>query len=106
MITVALEKADGDLEKAKKAIDYALHFPEWVRYTEDGHDQVIEEIKIALEQLSNQGQKEFADSIARYAIDCGERIMENFEDDWSWSYSLNQLKEWLQSNGESNQIIG
>ena len=87
--------SNGDWEKAKTAIDYALHFPDYVRYTDGGHGQILEEIKTTLEDLTKQNQREFALRIGQYVIERGHEISENFEDDWDWTSSLSNLKEWV-----------
>ncbi len=92
MVTVALQ-AD-DLERAKLAVDYALHFPEFVRYTESGHGQILEEIKTSLENLAGEGRTDFALNIARYAIQRAHEVAENFEEDWDWISSIESLEEW------------
>ena len=94
MAAVGIQSASGDFEKAKIAIDYALHFPDFIRYTEDGHGQILEEIKVCLENIANNGKREFAIRVARHAIDRGQEVAENFQDDWDWTSSLKNLSEW------------
>src|SRR5665648_278842 len=59
MISIALRSAHCSWEEAKAAIDYALHFPDHIRYTEHGHEQILYEIKMTLEFLTNQVKREF-----------------------------------------------
>ena len=94
-VSIVLRLSKGDWDKAKKAIDYALHFPDYVRYTEDGHGLIIEEIKSALDVLAAQNQAEFALQIAQYAVEVGQKVADNFEDDWEWTSSLEDLVEWI-----------
>jgi hypothetical protein len=93
MVTLSLN-AGGDSELAKRAIDYALHFPDYVRYTERGHGQILDEIKISLQDWAEDGHREFALQLARYAIERAQSVSENFEDDWAWTCSLENLRKW------------
>lgn len=93
MISAALSSAAGDYEKAKAAVDYAIDFPDYVRYSERGHGQILEEIKSAVQSLAGGSHREFAIWLAQYAIERAEEIAANFEDDWEWRYSLEGLAE-------------
>ncbi len=95
MGTVGIQLAMGEWEKTKAAIDYAFHFPDYVRYTEHGHGQIIEEIITSLELLVDQGQEHFAIRIAEYAIEKAQSIAENFEDGWDWTSSIENLRQWV-----------
>lgn len=37
MVSVAARLTHGNWDQLKAAVDYALHFPDYVRYTEHGH---------------------------------------------------------------------
>ncbi len=96
MVAAGIHSANGNWEKAKTAIDYALHFPDYVRYTEHGHEQVLDEIKISLALLVKQSQTAFALRIGLYAIERAQEIAENFEEDFEWTSTLEDLEKWLQ----------
>lgn len=98
MASVCLRTANGNWEKAKGAIAYALHFPDYVRYTEDGHGLILHEITLALQALTKQGQQDFALRVAKFAADLAQNVAENFEDDWDWTSSLEDLRKWITSN--------
>ncbi len=98
MVSVAARMAHGNWDKAKAAVDYALHFPDYVRYTERGHGQILREIEAALEFLVSRDQLELALCLARYTIARGQEVAENFEDDWDWTSSLKSLAEWAQKS--------
>lgn len=94
MAAVTIRVRCHDWEPIKAAIDYALHFPEFVRYTESGHGQILDEIRNTLELLVQQGNCELALRAAQHAITLGHEVAENFEDDWDWNSSLNELTRW------------
>lgn len=100
--SVCLRAANGDWEKAKDAIEYALHFPDYVRYTEDGHGLILHEITSALRALTEQGQHDFALRVARFAADLAQSVAENFEDDWDWTSSLAELRKWIRQSDAAN----
>ena len=96
MVSVALRTAGDDLKKAITAVEYALHFPSYVRYTEKGHGQILHEIKSELEYLTQHGQSKFALEVARHAVELGQWVAGNFEDDFDWVSSLKVLSEWVE----------
>ena len=91
MVSVVLHSSTGDVERAKAAIDYALYFPEYVRYSESGHGQILDEIKRGVQYQVERGYSEFAICVGEYATEQAEKISENFEDDWEWRCSLEDL---------------
>ena len=93
MVFAILQPASDDWETACAAIDYAIHFPDHVRYTERGHGLILDVIRQALD-LMKEGQREFALRVAGYAIERAHEVAENFEDDWDWTSSLNDLEKW------------
>lgn len=105
MVTLALQEASEDLEKAKNAIDYALHFPDFVRYSEGGHSQVLDEIKKEVADLHERGNCEVAIQITRYTITRAQDIAENFEDDWEWTCGIKSLTDFLKSiSNDKNSV--
>ena len=94
MVTLALEGTDGDIDFAKRAIDYGLYFPEYVRYTEGGHGQILYEIKGSLQHLADSGHNDLALRLARHTIERAQEVSENFEDDWDWTSSIDDLRNW------------
>lgn len=99
MVSICLQATNGEWEKAKAAIEYTLHFPDHVRYTEGGHGIILDEIRLSLQDLAKQGQHEFAMRIARFAVERAKKVAENFEDDWDWTSSLDGLMKWLDTGG-------
>ena len=93
MALAALQPSSDDWEKSRAAIDFALHFPDYVRYTERGHGLILDVIRQALD-LMKEGQREFALRVADYAIERGHEVAKNFEDDWDWTSSLDDLEKW------------
>ena len=93
--TLGIRMAKENQQQAKKAIDYALDFPDFVRYTEQGHGQIVVEMKTALEDLTRTGQVELAIELGNYALCLAEKVSENFEDDWEWRCAIDQLESWL-----------
>ncbi len=102
VVATGIHQANGEWEKVKYAIDYALHFPDYVSYTVTGHGQILEEIKLSLKLLVCQNKCEFALRIGQYALECGQSAAENFEDDWDWTSSLNDLEKWLREINKFN----
>ena len=98
MVSVGIQLADGNLEKAKAAIDYALHFPDYIRYNDRGYGLILSEIRVTLECLEDKINKEFVLSVAQYAFELGQVVSENFEDDWDWISDLEDLEHWIQRN--------
>ena len=95
--TISLKQVNGDLEKAKKIVDKAIGFPErYIRYTSQGHGQILDEIKLELEILMLNGQKEFALQAAEYTVTRSENIYEIFEDGWEWEESVRSFSQWVQ----------
>lgn len=94
--SIAIRTFSEDINKVKVAVDYALHFPDYVRYTESGHGLILDEIQSALEFLESLGKSDIALDIARHAIHLGQEVAENFEDDWDWTSSLKDLIEWTE----------
>ena len=95
--TISLKQVNGDLKKAKKIVDRAINFPEkYIRYTDQGHEQILDEIKVALEIMFLNGQKEFALQVAEYTVTRSENIYEIFEDDWEWGESMKSFTKWIQ----------
>lgn len=95
--TISLRQVSGDLEKAKEIVDKAIDFPEgYVRYTEQGHEQILDEIRGTLEILLKNGEKEFALRVAEYTVNRSESISDIFEDDWEWTESVKNFIKWIQ----------
>ncbi|NJM09554.1 MAG: hypothetical protein HC883_01240 [Bdellovibrionaceae bacterium] len=94
--SVAIRSAQGDWQQAKDGVDYDCHFPDFIRYTEGGHGMILDEIKNSLDFLSAQGQIDSAIRIAEHAIQRGQEVAENFEDDWDWISSLKDLMAWVE----------
>lgn len=99
--SIAIRTFPEDISKAKAAVDYALHFPDYVRYTEGGHGLILDEIQSALEFLESRGKRYMALDIAQHAIHLGQEVAENFEDDWDWTSSLKDLIEWTEKKRDS-----
>ena len=93
-------KSGTDSDLAKRAIDYALHFPDFVRYSEGGHGQILDEITTSLQDFANRGHRDLALQLARYTIARAQEVSENFEDDWAWTSSLEDLRKWTDITGK------
>ncbi len=95
MAPLSIQLADGDWEKTKASIDYALSFPNYVRYHQRGYGLIIDKITVELKSLYKQGVKEFAPRAGQYVIELGRSAAQNFEDDWDWTLSLDNLQDWI-----------
>lgn len=93
VVSVALHSSTGDVEEAKAAIDYALYFPDYVRYSEHGHHQILYEIERGIQYQAERGRGDFAICVGEYASDNAEKISDNFKNDWEWRASLKDLIE-------------
>lgn len=96
MVAMSLRLPHLNWEKARSAIDYAFHFPDYVRDTEDGHGMILSEIRASAELLAAQNNRDLALRIAQYVVERGQEIAENFEEDFDWTSSLDDLNEWIQ----------
>lgn len=97
MGAVGIELANGNLKKAKQAIDYALDLPDYVKYNEHGYGIILDELKTSLEHLLNSScNKKFILELAKYIVDKSQHLIENFDDGWDWICSLERFEEWLQ----------
>jgi len=94
-VAIGLQLVNGNVEKAKVFIDYALDFNDHVSYKKDGHGLILDEIQTTLANLDFSLNKEFIIHIAQYTLEKGHEVAMNFEDDWEWTSSLMQLEEWL-----------
>lgn len=98
MASVAIQVAKGDWEKTKQAVDYALHIPDYVRYTDGHYGVILHEMINTLEILKNQVGVEFSIQTAEYIFECGDELIENFEDGWDWVSALDELEKWIAKN--------
>lgn len=96
--SIAIQKANGDLTKIKQAIDFAFYFPDVVPYSERGHGIIINEMINALETLCQKNGASFALQVAAYIYEEGEKILECFQEDWSWVCALENLASWIKNN--------
>ena len=95
--SLGIRMAEQDLRRAKEAITYALDFPDFIRYTERGHSQIVAEIKTALEVLANNGEIRLSIELGHYAVTLAENVSESFEEDWEWRCAVERLVEWLET---------
>ena len=93
--SVGLRLVPPDIQQARAAIDCAIHFPDFIRYFEKGHGQILDEIRSAAEVQAAHGYRQFSVEIMEYAIGRAEEVAENFEEDWDWTYSMRQLTEYV-----------
>lgn len=96
--SISMQLAAGDWEKTKEAIDYAFYFQDYVRYTDCHYGIILDEMIKALEILKIKVSVEFALRVAHYIFEHGQDVMMNFEDDWDWTLSLEEIKKWIQNN--------
>jgi len=94
---IGMIKANGNWQKTKDAIDYALHFEDIISCKEHGHEIIIYEMIKALNVLFDNVSNEFALKAATYILEQGREQLYSFEDDWSWSCALGNIEEWLAS---------
>lgn len=93
--SIGMRLAKDNWEEAKKTIDFALYFPDMVRYTEKGHGIIIDEMINALEFLYKESDKQFTLQIANYILEQAQKVHENFEDGWDWTCALESLEDWV-----------
>lgn len=94
---IGIRLAKDNWEEAKKAIDFALYFPDIIRYTEKGHGIIIDEMINALELLYKESGKQFTLQITNYILEQAQKALECFEDDWNWTCALESLEDWVNS---------
>ncbi len=95
--SIGLRLANGEFEKAKTAIDYALDFPDYIRYYERDYGLIMYEIHTTLNYLYQKSDKAFILRVAEYLFDLGKKVAECFEDDWEWIISLEDFENWLKT---------
>lgn len=95
--SISLRLANGEFEKAKSAIDYALDFPDYIRYYERGYGIIVNEIHTTLKYLYQRNDKAFVLRVSKYVLDLGKTVAECFEDDWDWISSLEDFEDWLKT---------
>ena len=98
MASVSMLRANGNWEKTREAIDYAFYFQDYVRYTDCHYGIILDEMLNTLKILKNQVNLEFAIRVAHYIFERGQDIVMNFEDDWGWTVSLNEIEKWIKNN--------
>ena len=98
MASISMQLAEGNWDKTKEAIDYALYFQDYIRYTDCHYGIILDEMINALEILKNQVSVEFALRVAHYIFENGQDVIMNFEDDWDWTCSLEALEKWIKNN--------
>lgn len=98
MASTAMRLAAGDWEKTKDAIDYALYFNDHILYTDCHYGIILDEMIKALEMLKDKISSEFALRVAHYIFESGDAVSMNFEDDWDWVCSLEELGKWIKNN--------
>lgn len=92
---IGIIESKGNLEKAKKAIDYAFHFTAPISYNERGYDDIIWQVTKALELLFESGSKDFSITLAAYSLKKARNIQELFDDDWDWTCAMDSLENWI-----------
>lgn len=90
-----MQLANGDFQKAKEYINFALYFPDFIRYTEHGHSVIMYKIINALDILYEKTEKANTLQIADYILKKGHAVLENFEDSWEWFSALEHLEKWI-----------
>lgn len=101
MASVSMQLAHGDWQKTKEAVDYALHFEDYVRYTDCHYGIILHEMIKTLEIVSSEVSEEFAIRVAQYIFEHGQQVTEVFEDSWDWITSLAVLEKWIQNRTPS-----
>ena len=96
--SLGIRMARQNLFQAKVAIEYAVDLNEFIRYTEIGHGQILDEIKKALEYLANSGEQKLATELAEYAVELAGQALEKFEASWEWQSGLEELSNWAKAN--------
>jgi hypothetical protein len=96
--SISMQLAEGDWDKTKEAIDYAFYFQDSIRYSDCRYGIILYEMINALEILKNQVSIEFSLRVAHYILENGQDVIMNFEDDWNWTLSLEELEEWIKNN--------
>ncbi len=98
-ISLSFQNPIVDLKTIMAALNNAIHIPELVSDSE-GHEQILDEIFWQIERLAQNGNYEFAKLVAKYSLERGQEMLENFEEGFSWNCSLKEIENWLASNGE------
>lgn len=92
LVIAATFRVHLDPARLKEAVDYACHFPDYIRYFEQGHGQILDEIGKGAAELFKT-KPPIAIELAEYALEVGEKLAENFEEDWEWREGLRELAE-------------
>ena len=95
--SIAMQEANGDWNKIKKAIDFAFYFPDVVPYSERGYGIIIDEMINVLKVLYQKKGALFTLKIADYIYEEGQKALEWFNEDWDWTCALENLKLWINS---------
>lgn len=103
-VSLAFQNPNADLKSIKATLNYAIHIPELVSDTE-GHEQILDEVLWQVNQLEKNGKLEIAKQIARYSLERGQEMLENFEEGFSWNCSLEEIEKWLSRSGEKKLKI-
>ncbi len=98
-VALAFQKPISNFEEIVDVLNVAIDIPELVPDNE-GHDQILDEVFWQIKQLANTGNLDLAKRVACYAIEQGQKMVENFEEGFSWNGSLEEIEKWLASNGE------
>jgi hypothetical protein len=98
MASISMQLANGDWDKTKKAIDYALYCQNYIRYTDSSYSIILDEMLNAIKILNNQIGLEFSLRVAHYIFEHGQDMIMNFEDGWPWTLSLAELEKWITNN--------
>lgn len=98
-VALAFQRPIADFGKIVGILNIAIDIPELVPDNE-GHEQILDEILWQVQQLTSTGNLDLAKRVARYTIEKGQKMVENFEEGFSWNSSLEEIEKWLLSNGE------
>jgi hypothetical protein len=91
---VAIRLSAENFEIGRAAIDFALHFPDFIPHdAEGGYQQILDTIADEIDQLATSGHLHLALTLARHALQASKRATEKFAEGWVWNCAISRVVE-------------
>lgn len=95
---LAAQKPIQDIKSVTEILNYVINVSELVS-DHQGHEFILDEILRQVDLLVKNGNSELAKQIATYSVKRGHEMIENFEEGYSRSNSLEGIESWLEVQG-------
>jgi hypothetical protein len=93
-LQAAFAATPEDVETMKQAITYATHIASSVPYDRsDAYAQILDELKVLLEELDKNGGTKTAVSLVQHALTHLDAMGEQLQDAHGWEMSREELEE-------------